>query len=514
MTPQDVFHQMDRLPRRQASLISIDLPSSSHSTGSYQLPSELYKNSSPCVKGGNNSVAAEFMPFFHDAIEPLSGLGLDFDGDGNLVTITEPEADQELPAFPGLETHQSTGSQEPEQQQDAQLQIGDPFLFDIPILPDAEAFPKIASKEHTLFDTTMSEDTEETNHSAVVTKRKRTVKAFTAVDDKIYIARSEIRNWNSNYIAAMTELKTRRDVVSKAQAKTDAAKLVIEQGIANVGFNAKSKIVSSKLAAAFAGWPLITRVQGREPDEDQVTEPQPRSRRRKADEAFLDEPTIPERNIRVNPGAQPEISRATFNKEGKPTTFEDESFFELGMDAATPMKDHHSSSLMPWSQPGSVAPSSSIRDGQGSAQKSTIAPSPLFSRSNSGILASLERRSEPRQNSCEPLLFAPQNPSIKGEASAQSQLVASQEGLDIASQEFLQYAITKTLSIGSNNQWIEFEQLAHPESHAKAIAAQAFIHVLSLASRNLISVQQVGRDENIPFGPIHIGIAMDIGGLE
>ena len=46
-----------------------------------------------------------------------------------------------------------------------------------------------------------------------------------------------------------------------------------------------------------------------------------------------------------------------------------------------------------------------------------------------------------------------------------------------------------------------FEELLPPAEHTKAVAAQALLHVLSLASKNLISVQQPEG-----YGPIRMGL--------
>lgn len=47
-----------------------------------------------------------------------------------------------------------------------------------------------------------------------------------------------------------------------------------------------------------------------------------------------------------------------------------------------------------------------------------------------------------------------------------------------------------------------FEELLPPAEHTKIVAAQAFHHVLALATRGLIDVQQ----EQVIYGPIHLGL--------
>lgn len=65
---------------------------------------------------------------------------------------------------------------------------------------------------------------------------------------------------------------------------------------------------------------------------------------------------------------------------------------------------------------------------------------------------------------------------------------------------------------GIGRRWITFEELADPATHTKAIAAQAFLHVLSLASKDAVAVEQDGAAHNVPFGTIRVGIPMSAQG--
>lgn len=51
-----------------------------------------------------------------------------------------------------------------------------------------------------------------------------------------------------------------------------------------------------------------------------------------------------------------------------------------------------------------------------------------------------------------------------------------------------------------------FEELLPPAQHTKIVAAQAFHHVLALATRGLINVQQ----EQVIYGPIELGLATGV----
>ncbi len=57
---------------------------------------------------------------------------------------------------------------------------------------------------------------------------------------------------------------------------------------------------------------------------------------------------------------------------------------------------------------------------------------------------------------------------------------------------------------GDTRPWqsVFFEELLPPTQHTKIVAAQAFHHVLALATRGLVDVQQ----EQLLYGPIRLGI--------
>jgi hypothetical protein len=108
---------------------------------------------------------------------------------------------------------------------------------------------------------------------------------------------------------------------------------------------------------------------------------------------------------------------------------------------------------------------------------------------------------------------APQNGSHPGPGDDSQ---AQSGWLDLASQDFLGYATDQAMKNGvtrgdgaSGLRWIDFERVADPAVHTRAIAAQAFLHVLSLATKNAIAVRQEGRDQRIPFGTIHIGLSTE-----
>jgi meiotic recombination protein REC8 len=86
--------------------------------------------------------------------------------------------------------------------------------------------------------------------------------------------------------------------------------------------------------------------------------------------------------------------------------------------------------------------------------------------------------------------------------------------LDREGQNFLGYvesiAREKGYPDGDENSngrwWVEFEELFQPEDQKRAVVAQAFHHVLLLATKNVIKVKQDGQGGHEPFGAIHLGV--------
>jgi meiotic recombination protein REC8 len=58
----------------------------------------------------------------------------------------------------------------------------------------------------------------------------------------------------------------------------------------------------------------------------------------------------------------------------------------------------------------------------------------------------------------------------------------------------------------NRQQWVEFQALFEPEDQKRAVVAQAFYHVLSLATKNVLRVRQDGQGGNVAFGTIRLGV--------
>ncbi|RFU75842.1 meiotic recombination rec8 [Trichoderma arundinaceum] len=523
MTP--LASQGSSSPRHPSALINLQLPPSSQSAASCRLPSD-FGNISPLFGKSihHPDDMAEFQPFGDDEFPSISGIGFDFDADGNLISILDQEP--ELPPLP-VQTSTMVGLKLQHTMKDGQdvvlgeeenmLDLGDQPVQGIYMIPANDVMEKPIESQPQVTESAEADIGQASARMA----RSRRISPHAMLDTRIIVPSREVRDWDMNYVANVTsnQMQQKKTTTTLSQARKNAIALLYEHGVARVGAYQQRAGLVHPLAADFSGISLKARIQGQEPAEMEEPGPKTRGRRRKSDEAFEDEQgsQVEVRNTRPRVIEDPELGRSEYhaNHDDAHIIFDDHSVPEIGMDAVPPMEDRHSSSMMPWSRPGSAVPGSSVR---GSAQKSKTAPSPLFSRRSA--LGTVDCHSDP----AEPLFgmddFGSQDSSfLLGGAVGPldfdrgNNTQFSTEGLDVTSQNFLGYVAEQAEKTGvirgrdpKNRRWIEFEELAEPSTHSKAVAAQAFLHVLSLATKNVISVHQDGAAAMQPFGTIRIGI--------
>jgi meiotic recombination protein REC8, fungi type len=110
-------------------------------------------------------------------------------------------------------------------------------------------------------------------------------------------------------------------------------------------------------------------------------------------------------------------------------------------------------------------------------------------------------------------LYGPAAAAVDTQTAAQSQWIAA--ALDSESRNFLDFldaqiqaqapvAAEEDEAGGTPRPTATFEGLLPPGEHTRVVAAQAFLHVLTLASKNLVSVEQ---EEG--FGEIELTIAVE-----
>ncbi|KAM3533915.1 hypothetical protein MY4038_002793 [Beauveria bassiana] len=546
MSPLQAYTSRRGSMNRHTSLINLELPPSSHSPGSYRMPAHLGQSSSPYAKLGPFDDMPEFLQSQEDEFDAIAGIGLNFDGDGNLV-----EEEPELPPFfgdmPSNVSMPASGAQP--------LPLEELFLMgEEQALPDAEAFPapvatpaNRSNNRVVVSEENETVTTSEVGQAAAPAKRRRVARRVPMVDNETALPRSQQKYWLSHYVDIMADAaRPRGGTGAPAQARRNALAFVLHNGIANVGLVARVTGVAHPLAAAFSGWNVLSQLHPDAFGQPEPETPRQSSRRRKSEEAFgEDNEAENQRNVRPRhdnlDDAAAERGRGQYT-EGMlpppplPPSQQDNSYVEMGMDALPPMDDHHSSSIMPWSRPGSAAPGSSVRGAPtqpSSAQKPGPAPSPLLHRSTN-LITDLDRHSDPiaappgtPSHTVLDLAALDSSPSAMEMDAVLDFADAAYAGLDAASQAFLDYASKRAVvhgdeedddePAGSNRRrrWVDFERIASPLKHDGAVAAQAFLHVLALATRGVITVRQDNNEHGTePFGAIHVGIDLSLGGEE
>lgn len=426
------------------------------------------------------------MSIFEDDFDKITGIGLDFDGEGNLIEILDEPT---LPPLRGssVDKHPAAG----------QPGLDDPLVFDEPGLPDAEPFPTTAAKKRPSPDA-FEPDTIEESTQISRPKRRRITRPGVLVDEATEVSRSTMRYWNDSYSQLMFDATSRQNHYPPSQCKKSAAAFVLNNGIAGIGQMTDRQETSHLLQEQFSGLALMARLRGDDPsssdENDEPRTPQRRHTRQTSRQGFNTLQRAPESE--VGRGVTESIQALALGDDWLP---------EQGMDVVPPMSDHHSSSLMPWSRAGSAGPAAPSSSIHGSAKRSSmVAPSPLLARSTTSFLAAVEQRSDP----AEPTLAL-------GDVSMDSSIgdifpLNFDKGLDVSSQDFLEYTVRRLVGNDGHEEdghrWVPFTELAPVADDAKAVAAQAFLHVLGLASKNIVKVTQEGRDDGVAFGEIYIGL--------
>ncbi|KAG6006444.1 hypothetical protein E4U21_007062 [Claviceps maximensis] len=520
---------------RRSSVTGLELPPSSLSVGSYQLPGDLY-HSSPFHKAFQAPDTMQSVRSFADHdfdLDSIYGMGLEIDADGNLVGIMD--AEPQLPPLRGTSPDplHSAGPQlakevrRTNRQNIEGLREEDFLDFGEAALPDAEAFAvqPVGEQAHTDDFHTLTTETTEAEKTFVAMHAAQGRKFKALIDEDSRVPRDEFRAWTENYAANMQSAARKRAKSTPiAKARMNALGFMYGNGLSGIGALQRESGVQHPLAADFAGTALQAHMLGLTVDVIEKAQAT-RGRRRKSPEAFDDEEEGEESPREIRSVKQRLDHGDEFGRFGRQQSvgFGDDSAPEIGMEAAPEMDDKNSSLvLMPWSRRGSAVPGSASR-APGSAQRSIPAPSPLHGRGS--IVGSIERHSDPvEEPAFEDIIAHGSEPSsiLFGQGaddvgSNNNDTQASIAGLDISSHDFLDYVTEQIRHHGTSRahaldgkRWIQFEQLASPAIHSKMVAAQAFLHILSLATKTVITVEQDGLQEKEPFGALHIGFTTHI----
>lgn len=441
---------------------------------------------------------------------------------------------------------------------------------DAQILPDADPFPVMAGdlggsdRANPLLvedeDSILSHEPSSDTAEAPAKRRKPKQKKSLTADHVIELRNGDLVVWQTDYLTHMATASVAHLHKEEAvQAKKNAEAWVIGNGINGVGQGIGSTKLPSPLAL-FSSASLMSKITGKPKPEPEVKGKKGTKRNPPYD--IEDEYSSPSKRARQGDGLggfEDEIGR---NFDDDIIVNESSSGVEIGREAPSALADFPSSALMPWNVSASLnshqrGASSSIQGGRagsilaGSVNKRMRSASPLVSR-GSNIPGELEQFSSQlnemvmygrsgndiesevvRSKRGESLargvsssqaefeIFGPAA-QVDTQTAGNSQWV--KDALDRESGNFFQY-VCNTISEkigdelggddldelsgdeGAGEKFVTFEELFDPKQNSAMVAAQAFYHVLSLATKARIWAEQELDEEKIePFGEIRIGV--------
>lgn len=491
--------------------------------GLHQLETPFGRDSMSSQKPRYGGAGEEDEPLVMD-----DDWGIRIDDDGNIVLADEPQ----LPELPLLPSDPAA----PDVQQNAPApfapQPDDEIMVNMGgdmLLPDAEAFPQRRSNDM---------DLQESSSVAAAPVRRRRRRVTIRPDRETMISRSQINAWAREYAARSDEARKTARPATQGQARKTAYDLTFGFGIAHVGEPRAIPGMLYPLAEHFAGAGLQRAILGFVLDSPSAAE-ESRGRRRTSGEAFGLE--LEDRRVRARlddddntPQAGRSQDPATaaaqmqYNEFDMPM-FEPEPDTELGREA--PGSALSADISAPWNRapPGSASLAGSSGVKRTTTTGRQVSASPLHGRGagqGSGLgLPPIERFSSDNDAL---LPFGSDGchhhpSSIRRDDDEQQQRTsqATHAALDQEGRNFLSFAQDMAAERGETRDdadgrsWIGFESLfAGDASPSRAVAAQAFFHVLALATRGVVKVEQEGAEEGVPFGTIRVGVVVVAAAVE
>jgi len=410
------------------------------------------------------------------------------------------------------------------------MQMDDEF-----ILPDAESFPSIAGARCVRVDSEDSvvDPTESSSFSAealLKTRKRKAPKAITE-DKRAAITTADLKSWNEEYLQNMdAALRLKQIHRAPALAKKNAYIWVFGKGLGGIG----DGIGSSKLPGPlemFSGDNLVATITG-VPAPKRLICASKRPHNNGDDESET-------RRVRARQELEDQVGRGG-DDDGFIPVFEESIGVEAGRDAQSVLEDH-AASAMPWNissslhsyrnLPGLGSSSAPGHGTIGGRQSSILSGnhgrltsgSPLIGRGRTDM-ADLERLDDLEfpANGSENFVDALEQQNLPltdtqaeefeifGPTAAVDTQTAQdnywiKEALARESLNFLEYVKNTLLEQETDEleddilmggaesakpREVTFETLFPPESNSMMVAAQAFHHVLTLATKNFISVKQ------------------------
>jgi meiotic recombination protein REC8 len=346
---------------------------------------------------------------------------------------------------------------------------------------------------------------------ATARKRKQRRPQTFEADERTTLTMAEIKGWNNNYLKRVKQYQDAHSGPSKALAEKNAYNLMFGYGIADIGAPNGIPNFTHPLAELFAGKTFKNQLLGL----DGVVEDQSQGHRRSSSQAQLDD-NSPRRRVRARLSDQVDdlVGRGLASQKEELLYLPDP---EMGRHGGLTLPDLPSD--VPWNRLSSQIPSST---GKGSVKLTGqlggrhMTSSPLQNRGS--MLPELERFSDVQVFGSDDLgSFGGQqyldgfNPDFPGQAAHVGPSPGVGDFLDHESDNFIAFveiaARKKGVERGDKRRWVKFDDLFEPDEGTRHRAVMAFYHVLSLATKDVLKVDQ---DINhfMPFQEIHLGVIL------
>lgn len=351
--------------------------------------------------------------------------------------------------------------------------------------------------------------------SAEAQRRKPRAKKVLPQDRTTSLRNHVLAEWGRNYLDNMQEAMQHKESLRLAAlAKKNAEHWMLNAGtVLGMGLQGPLDIFSgAKLLETFTGVNLLERGKKRPRDAADSSDSGRRVRAR-------GEPSSDEIARGID-------DAATFQYDDDLAPVVNDDTIEQGRQAPTPLDDRHLSSVFPWNQSaGSRQPT----DGGHPTSASFGGPLNLFGRRGSRLTSAspLVGRDPLAGQPAGEIQFPDSDIAMGGftgeedfelygpaaqvdtQTAAQSQWQRAALGAESANfMDFVRSAVDEAKQTADLDEEddesarsISFGDLLPPETNSNVVAAQAFLHVLSLGTKDLLKVQQ-----QESFGPITLVI--------
>ncbi len=496
-------------------------------------------------------------------LQALDDWGIEIDAEGNVIPFAE---EPQLPQLPQLQDQEGADPMQQDQvvifdDQGDVIMGGEELFRSDPPLPVQQGQEKSqgqeqeqeVSQEHGEQQVTVEEAS---SGQAPVRAQRQRRRPVLVPDDQTKITREELKSWSANYLANAEHSSQRRHGTTIAEARKNAFDLVFGRGIAGVGFATGVPGLPHPLAPHFAGEGLQACLLGiiiTHPDGEAIEALQ--GRRRTALEALELEQEDAERRVRRKLNDDDDDDEDAQHAQPQPLQDDELPFgdddlppVEVGRRAGSILPDIPSD--VPWNRPSSQIPSSSVKGAAGGSLfpgNRQVSASPLHRRGGSLLIPGpeIERFSDDDDDAggggFAALHSGPDGSFPSDSPIPNSQTTPSQQmrsALDREGRNFLTYVesvardkghaspspspslVTSPKNNNNNShshskdvvpkeerrKWIEFDALFTEQDQKRAVVAQAFYHVLSLASKSVLKVRQEGQGGREAFGAIRLGV--------